>query len=316
MKGIAAILVFLLGAAMLLCVGVLLSPALLGLGALGSEEATVVASGGVLLLLVIGIFAGYFYGVPVQKRQADQSMLERFGKALDFERRQRNRLESELVKARQTLVTLEDELARITAASRMADPIAPSEDEDGDNVHEAYEKLRADYEQLRENLTRRKERIVDLQTELSIAQAETERVRQVASDGGGSAGASSMADGLLDGPSVRDILERIVSLEGVHVALVADDFGLVIDSAGDSLPAESIAAISSLIAHLGPRVRDVLPMGQVTSVTLVDDNGLVLETRYFELFGTKCAVAVARDHSSPFTGLTQEAADAIIDRMK
>lgn len=316
MKGIAAILVFLLGAAMLLCVGILLSPALLGLGALGNEEATVVASGSVLLLLVIGIFAGYFYGVPVQKRQADQSMLERFGKALDFERRQRNRLESELVKARQTLVTLEDELARITAASRMPDPIAPSEGEDGDNVHEAYDKLRADYEQLRENLTRRKERIVDLQTELSIAQAETERVRQVAIDGGVSAGASSMADGLLDGPSVRDILERIVSLEGVHVALVADDFGLVIDSAGDSLPAESIAAISSLIAHLGPRVRDVLPMGQVTSVTLVDDNGLVLETRYFELFGTKCAVAVARDQSSPFTGLTQEAADAIIDRMK
>jgi predicted regulator of Ras-like GTPase activity (Roadblock/LC7/MglB family) len=315
-KGIAAIIVFVLGAAAFLCIGVLLAPTVLGVGlTLGSEAALVVAGGGALLLFVLGVFAGYLYGVPTQRRQANKSMLERFGKALEFERRQRTRLESELIKSRQALVSLEDELARLGSASRMPEPIAPANAEN-DEVSAAYEKLKTEYEQLRDNLTRRKERIADLQTELSIAQAEAERARQEALRARASTGAPPFIGDMLEGTSLRDILERIVSLEGVHVALVADDYGLVIDSAGQSLPAESVAAISSLIAHLGPRVRDVLPMGKVSSVTLMDDQGLVLETRYFELLGTQCAVAVARDQSSPFTGLTQEASEAIIARMQ
>ncbi|MCU0665000.1 MAG: hypothetical protein MUC50_22095 [Myxococcota bacterium] len=317
MKGIAAIVIFVLGAAAFLCIGALLAPTFLGVGLeLETAEATVVAGGGALILFVLGIFAGYLYGVPAQRRQADKSVIDRFGKALEFERSQRNRLESELIKARQTLVSFEDELARMGSASRMPEPVAPTASDDPEIIAE-YEKLKADHDRLHETLARRKERIADLQTELSIAQDEAERARKEALEARASTGAPPVvAFELLEGTSVRDILERIAALDGVHVALVADDFGLVIDSAGKSLPPESIAAISSLIAHLGPRVRDVLPMGQVTSVTLIDDHGLVLETRYFELLGTKCAVAVARDQSSPFTGLTKEASDAIIERMQ
>lgn len=279
-----------------------------------SLAALLLAGGVALLLLIFGVFSGYLYAGPAKRRNLDLQRIDKFRRALEFERSQRSRLEHDLYHCRQALVGIEDQLTSATLA--LESRRAAGEEESGKNLEE-MEKLAREHQKLADALSKRKERIADLQAELSIAQAEAERAKREAEEikmslSPGSPVAQNL---LLEGPSVSDVLRETLALDGIRVALLADDFGLVIEAAGHELPPESLAAISSLIAHLGPRVRDVLPIGRVATVTLGDDQGLVLETRYFDLFGTRCAVAIARDEAVSYPGLTERLTQAVKAKM-
>ncbi len=315
MRKTTAIVVTVLGAALFMGAGAL-SQNVVRAYVVGdlSLAALLVAGGVALLLFIFGVFGGYLYAGPAKRSEIDLERIGKFRKALEFERAQRSRLESDLYHCRQALVGIEDQLASATLAlesRRFGD-----EAQNGLS-HDELEKLTREHNKLAEALSKRKERIADLQVELSIAQAEAEEAKREAEEIKMSLSPASPVaqDLLLEGPSVSDVLREALALEGIRVALLADDFGLVIEAAGHELPPESLAAISSLIAHLGPRVRDVLPIGQVATVTLGDDQGLVLETRYFDLFGTRCAVAIARDDKASYPGLTESLAQAVKKKM-
>ena len=89
----------------------------------------------------------------------------------------------------------------------------------------------------------------------------------------------------------------------------------VIEAVGEGLPSDTVAAISNLVERLGPQVREILPMGQVSAVSLGDDEGLVLDTRYFDLFGVRCALAIARYEDFPYPGLAKKAIESVVSSM-
>ena len=116
----------------------------------------------------------------------------------------------------------------------------------------------------------------------------------------------------LKGETMGHILDGIAALEGVKVALVADDHGMIVDCAGNGIPPEALAAVSAVIADIGTGIHDVLPMADLDSITIGDKAGLVLETRFFELLDSRCAFAVARDQAHSYPGLTRQATDLIL----
>ena len=78
----------------------------------------------------------------------------------------------------------------------------------------------------------------------------------------------------------------------------------------------ALAALSSLIAGIGPQIQDFFAMGNVATVILGDDQGLVLETSYFQLFGVRCALTIVRDKSADYPELSDQTVEAIVTRFK
>lgn len=273
----------------------------------------------VLVLFVFGFFFGYFYCKTDLQWKADERVLRRFRDALDFERQERMRLERELLESKRRTVNLEDRLSREGSKYRETEALTAAEREQREKMRVELETLMGRQENMREDLNKRKERIADLMAELSVAQSDAEAARSEARELKESLTKPQptfIGDQQISGTTVKEVLEGVVKLEGIKMALVADDYGLVVDSVGDELPSETLAAISSLIASIGPRVREILPMGEVATVSLGDDEGLVLETRYFELFGTQCALSIARDDEHPYPGLTARLVDSIKEGFK
>ena len=81
------------------------------------------------------------------------------------------------------------------------------------------------------------------------------------------------------------------------------------------MPPDTLAAISSLMAHIGPRVKDILPIGEVTTVVLGDDQGLVIENLYFDLAGTRCSLTIAREKGHAYPRLAETAAASIREHL-
>ncbi len=319
MKGSSAIALILLGGATFVGVGVLfrkVGPALLQEGP--PLFAVMLAMAVVAALFVFGVFLGFLYGKAAPGRKLDGETLKRFRDALGFERRERTRLERALFEAKQRTVGLEDRLQKEAARVREEESskgAAPSEELTA--LQEEISKLSSHQERLRSDLFKRKERVADLLAELSVAQTEAEQARNDARKLKESFEPPHPAMELLPGgDSIKEVLSGMVALEGVRMALVADDYGLVVETAGDGLPSETLAAISALTAEIGPRLRDILPMSEITTVALGDDKGLVLETYYFELLDAHCALAVARDEARPITGLAEKAIESITARIK
>ncbi|MCP4675800.1 MAG: hypothetical protein GY854_09905 [Deltaproteobacteria bacterium] len=319
MKGSSAIALILLGGATFVGVGVLFrkaGPSLFQEGPL--LFFTMLAMAVVAALFVFGVFLGFLYGKAAPSRKLDGSTLKRFRDALGFERRERTRLERALFEAKQMTVSLEDRLQKEAARAREQEAskeAVPSEEMV--KLQEEISTLSSHQERLRSDLFKRKERVADLLAELSVSQTEAEAARKEADKLKESFEPPHPATVLLPGgESIREVLEGMVALDGVQMALVADDYGLVVETAGDGLPSETLAAISALTAEIGPRLRDILPMSEITTVALGDDKGLVLETYYFELLETHCALAVARDEARPRPGLAEQAIQSITARLK
>jgi predicted regulator of Ras-like GTPase activity (Roadblock/LC7/MglB family) len=193
--------------------------------------------------------------------------------------------------------------------------IRVSKEETGKMKSEIAE-LAERHSRLSSDLSKRKERIADLMAELSVAQSEAEQAKSEAETLRASVGTSQFSTRFsFDGASIKEILDDIVALEGIKMALIADDYGLVVEAVGEGLPSDTVAAISNLVERLGPQVREILPMGEVSTVSLGDDQGLVLDTRYFDLFGVRCALAIARYEDFPYPGLAKKAIESVVSSM-
>jgi len=267
-------------------------------------------------LFVLGVFLGYPFGKAALQSPKQGATLARFREALEFERKERIRLERELCESREIAVSLEDrlrqqiEVTREQADGKRGNPTAQEQERLKAEIADA----KAREENVKKDLLKRKQRIADLMAELSVAQTEAEQARREVRQLKSSLTAEYPASRSLKGTSVKEILEGLVALAGVQVALVADDFGLVVEAAGAGLSKEMLAALSSLVAELGPRAKDVLPIGEVATISLADDKGLVIDTRFFELSGARCALSIARDASYPYPGLLDRAAAAIAEK--
>ncbi len=260
-------------------------------------------------LFVLGVFLGFLYGGSSRARRIDIDTQNRFMGALEFERRERVRLERSLYDAKQVMINLEDRLSHQNAQLQGKEP-----SEDSTQMKAEVEELTIRHNRVHQDLVRRKERVADLMAELSLAQTEAQEARSEADQLKASIGAPHPATQplLLEGSSLKGVLEGITALDGVSMALIADDYGLVVEAVGEGMPPETLAAMSSLVANLRPQVRDILPIGDVAMVSFGDDKGLVLDTSYFELFGVRCALAIARDQAHPYPGLAQQAIEEIL----
>lgn len=287
----------------------------------------VVVDEDLLPLLPVGIaltlfIAGFFFGALYRRAEAGRTLnagvVGRLKEALDIERKQRIGLSRERYQLRQSIVTLEGKLRSLTSES--LPPAEPAELEISDEDLEMsaqLEDLATTCDRLRGELRSRKERMVDLQAELSMAQTEAEEAREAAAHLRSISSVPPPARETRDfqGESLTEILDGIVSMDGVHVALVADDQGLLVDAAGQALRPDALAAVTGLVAELSPRVTDLLPIGEITTVALGDLDGRVLEVRYFELFNARCALAIIRDDGAGRPETSRRAVEAIFAKL-
>jgi len=227
---------------------------------------------------------------------------------------------------------LQDEVAQLRGeAARLRDEVARAEDRARAAVDEAREtiagaqarpsareeidRLASECDRLRHELKSRRERMVDLQADLSVAETEAEQARAEAEALRELRAGPALPLERLEGRSLHEVLESMVGLEGVTVALVADGEGLVVDSAGEVLQPDALAAVSGLVAELSPRVSDLLPIGEISQVALGDVRGKVMEVRYFPLFGESCALAIIRDETHPHPEIAKNAIEAIVSKL-
>jgi len=284
----------------------------LALLAVDPSTIALAASVGAVLLL-FGFFLGVAYESSRHSRSHEARTISRVKEALSRERNERRALAGERLAARERIVALEEEVA---ALGHELDAAREGGERDGsreeaDELRGELEGLTSRFDKLRWELSNRRERMVDLQAELSVAQteaelarAEAERLRPV-----------SPPPDVVVGRSVREALEGIASLDGVHVALVADDQGLVVDAVGEELPPDTLAAVSRLAAEISPRVGDLLPVGDISTVALGNVDGWVLEVRYFDLLGARCALVIARDETASYPEAAARAVEVVAARL-
>lgn len=300
---------------------VLAASATVGLGVLllHTEGLALLAHGSVvaigLAVAIILAVGGFFVGVLYKQHAADdgseKSSVERLSEALSLERRLRVETSRERYRLRQNVLALEGQIRTLNAkplppAERAETPLSDEDLAPGTEL----EGLAATCEKLRLELRHRKERMADLEAELSVAQAEAADLRTKGADDGRAA--SEIA---FQGESLTAVLDGIVAQEGVHVALVADDQGLVVDAAGEALEPDTLAAVSCVVSDLSPRVTDLLPLGEIAAVALGDTSGRVMEVRYFMLLGSRCALVVIRDETASTTQIVRAAVEAIPERL-
>ncbi len=317
MKAPQVISLVLLAAVCLVVVGVLIAN-FEGLIYLGETILLVLCAAVVPVLLLLGFFLGVLYVRGDRSVRSLQSTLTKLKDVLGIERTQRIELSKERYELRKNIVTLEGKIKDLCPDGSL--PPArnvETQTRDDDPVKSAgLEELAATCERMRFELTSRKERMVDLQAELSIAQTEVVEARQEAE---AMRSVSSIpppkAEPDFHGESLTEVLDGIVSLDGVSVAMVADDQGLVVDTAGELLEPDTLAAVSGLVSDLSPRVTELLPIDEIHTVALGDIHGRVMEVRYFELFGARCALVIIRDEAASHPGIARTAVEAISARL-
>jgi len=300
---------------------VLAASATVGLGVLllHSEGLAVLAHGSVVaiglavafILAVGGFFVGVLYKQRAAHETSDKSSVGKLSQALSLERRLRIETSRDRYRLRQNILALEGQIRTLNAQPLPPAELAETPISEEDLVHSTeLEGLASTCEKLRLELRLRKERMADLEAELSVAQAEAADLRTR------SAGAQKVTSAtVFQGESLTAVLDGIVAQDGVHVALVADDQGLVVDKAGEALEPDALAAVSCVVAELSPRVTDLLPLGEIATVALGDTTGRVMEVRYFMLLGSRCALVVIRDEGASTTEPVRRAVEAIVERL-
>lgn len=264
-------------------------------------------------LFLLGIFLGYFYRNPNNASQSNKKAKNHYRKALAFERSEKSRLEQNLHEAKKTIVGLKDKIANLDKERKDAPPSPSPIDPEKERE---LEELRARHDQLQNDLNRRKDRIADLQAEIAQAQAETTDARAEMQKLKQSMQKERQPlDIAKEDASLKAILDCVAKLDGVHMAIIADDYGLVVETSGEKFPAEKLAAVSSVLSQVGTNIDEIFDLGTVQNVLLGDDNGLILETFYFELFGLRCALTIAREKETDYPGLAEETIEAIVETL-
>jgi len=91
------------------------------------------------------------------------------------------------------------------------------------------------------------------------------------------------------GGLLRGILARISESSQSRDAVLADEAGLVV--AGDSPLAEAMAAIAAMTIGIGRKARDLLPLGRIDQMNLVDQNSLTFATHPLEMSSARLILA-------------------------
>jgi len=265
-----------------------------------------------IAVLLLGFFLGSFYRSKTGQERAVDESVSKLRKLLRAEHAQRQKLQAMLVESQEQMdrlkVRLEGPMTELGASGDQTDAGLAELDE-----------LKKRCESLEHHLALRKERIADLHVELSVTQADMDKTRAEIESLKLSAASSArqeMWDLKLDKGTVVEVLASLVALDGVETALIADDHGLVIESVGDERYTESMAAMSGLIASFTPHLKGIVPLNEITQVTLGDDRTLTLDTCFFELFEMQCALLIARDPGSLYPGLATEAIQRITEDLE
>jgi predicted regulator of Ras-like GTPase activity (Roadblock/LC7/MglB family) len=273
-----------------------------------------------LVFALVGFFIGVLNARSRRQHGFEEVSIGELKDALEDERGKQLTLSRERQELRQKIVALEDRLRQYLVlaeppAAPAPLPLVPPEPDPETAVQ--LDELGQRIERLRSELSSRRNRMVDLQAELSMAQTEAEAARAEAEQlkSVTPAAATPVARLELEGQPLTAVLEGIVGLEGVRAALVADDQGLVVDAAGEGLQPDSLAVVTGLVNEISPRVNDLLPIGEIAAVALGDEDGIVLEVRYFPLFGARCSLAIIRDDNHPHPEITRNAIEAITHRL-
>ena len=227
MKKSSTVTVSVMGIAVLIAVVLLFYGVVPGVGEAGSTvRITVLVVVGGLALFVLGAIVGQLYGKSVRSRKIVREIRERFRDALHFEREERLRLERNLQEAKQDMNRLKERLPSEDSVAQK--PIVPVARKASGKLKGEFAELSAKHDRLHDDLSKRKERIADLMVELSVAQSEAEEARSEAESLRASVGVSDFSTRFsFDGTSIKEVLDGIVALEGVRMALIADDYGRV-----------------------------------------------------------------------------------------
>lgn len=307
----------LLAAVCLVGVGVLIAY-IEGLAYLSDTMMLILGAAVVPVLLLLGFFLGVLYVRGDRGVRSLQSTLTKLKDVLGIERAQRIELSKERYELRENVVALEGKIKDLCSDGSLppARNVETQASDDDPFKSAELKELAATCERMRFELTSRKERMVDLQAELSIAQTEAMEARQEAE---AMRSVSSIpppkAKPDFHGESLTEVLDGIVSLDGVSVAMVADDQGLVVDTAGELLEPDTLAAVSGLVSDLSPRVTEMLPIDEIHTVALGDIQGRVMEVRYFELFKARCALVIIRDEAAYNPEMARTAVEVISARL-
>ena len=316
MKAPQVIALVLLAAVCLVGVGVLIGY-IEGLAYLNETMLLILGAAVVPVLLLLGFCLGVLYVRGDRSVRSLQSTLIKLKDALGIERAQRIELSKERYELRENIVVLEGKIKDLRSDGSLppARNVETQASDDDPFKSVELEELAATCERMRFELTSRKERMVDLQAELSIAQTEVVEARQEAEAMRVSSIPPPKAEPDFHGESLTEVLDGIVSLDGVSVAMVADDQGLVVDTAGELLEPDTLAAVSGLVSDLSPRVTELLPIDEIHTVALGDTHGRVMEVRYFELFEARCALVIIRDEAAYNPEISRTAVKVISDRL-
>jgi hypothetical protein len=91
------------------------------------------------------------------------------------------------------------------------------------------------------------------------------------------------------GDALDDLLARIALHQGVRGAVVTDELGLVVATAGGDL-GEPLAAFGRHISEETRRMRELLPLRDITQITVHDGEGAVLIVRPLPVPGHRLAL--------------------------
>lgn len=270
----------------------------------------------VAALFILGVFLGYFHrNASASSSSIGRKTRDQYKDALSFERGERIRLERELYQKKKDLINLKDQIAKKGTAN--TEQNERQQEERLQEIERENERLVQSHDRLRNDLTMRKERIADLLTEIAIAQSEVdeahlelERLKRSVEP------QRQILEVVSKEATLKEILTKVAALEGIHLALVADDYGLVVESSEPGAPAEKLAAVSSLIAREGQKIKDLYDIGNIESIALGDDQGLFVDNTYFQLFNLRCALSIIRDKSHTYPGLAEQTIEAIVSRLQ
>lgn len=273
----------------------------------------------VAALFILGVFLGYFYRNPTTRWLLNQKAKAHFKNALLFERQERIRLEREQYEMKQAMMSLKDKLSETPA--RDAGEDQSRSQEMIDKIAREKAELEARHEQLRRDLSSRKQRIADLMTDIAIAQSEAAEARGEIEKLKSTFPPSSVTSKIdlksfgADA-SIKEVLASVATLDGIERVLVADDFGLVVETSDKGADAENLAAATSLVSRTATRLKEFLPVGTARKFELVDEEGFVVEITYFELFDLRCSLTIVRKDGLDYAGLAEQTIEAIVARLK
>jgi predicted regulator of Ras-like GTPase activity (Roadblock/LC7/MglB family) len=84
-------------------------------------------------------------------------------------------------------------------------------------------------------------------------------------------------DGFATGDILRQILDRETKDSRLTGAVIADELGLVVASTGEY--GDALAAYGAVLAGLGTKTREALPLNQLRQVVVTDDQDMTLTVR-------------------------------------